>query len=274
MAVVPFPDPHAQPDPDRWHEAGDPESGGRMSFLEHLDEFRKRLIKTLIAIAVGIGIAFLFIEQIYGFIMRPLQQMLPPGGRLIYTEPTEAFVLYLKIAMLAGIVIAAPAIMLQVWLFVAPALYSNEKKLAIPFVVLTTLGFVGGAAFSHYIVFRTMWIYLASFSNDYMTFMPKIESVFSLYVKMMLAMGLVFQMPSLVFFLARMGVLTARFMIKNFKYAILISFIVAAVITPSGDPLNQSLIAGPMIGLYLISIAIAWMFGKRRPQAGEPSISP
>ena len=267
MAVVPFPDPHGQPDRNRWSESDDLESGAKMSFLEHLDEFRKRLINSLIAVAVGIGISFFFIDRIYGFIMRPLQRMLPPGGHLIYTEPTEAFVLYLKIALLAGIVIAAPAIMLQVWLFTAPALYANEKKFAIPFIVLTTVGFIGGAAFSHYVVFRAMWAYLASFSNDYMTFMPKIESVFALYVKMMLAMGLVFQMPTLVFFLARMGVLTARFMIKNFKYAILINFVVAAVITPSGDPLNQALIAGPMCGLYLISIVIAWMVGKRRALA-------
>lgn len=269
MAVVPFPDPQHQHERTRWNEPDDRDAGGKMSFLEHLDEFRRRLINSLIAIGVGMGLSFFFIDRIYAFIMRPLQQMLPPGGHLIYTEPTEAFMLYLKIALLAGIVLAAPAIMLQVWLFIAPGLYAHEKKLAIPFIVLTSAGFVVGAWFSHRVLFRAMWLYLASFSNDYMIFMPKIESVFALYVKMMIAMGLVFQMPALVYFLARMGVLTARFMLRNFKYAILVSFIVAALITPSADPLNQTLVAGPMCGLYLLSILIAWIFGKPRPAAAN-----
>ena len=263
MAVVPFPD--HQP-PDRWDE-GDSESGGKMSFLEHLDEFRKRLIRSLVAVVVGMGIAFLFLNPIWEFIMVPLTELLPAGAQLVYIEPAEAFLNNLKIALLAGIVIAAPAVMFQVWRFIAPGLYRNEKKFAIPFIVLTTVGFLAGAAFSHYVVFPLMWVYFAGFQNQYMTFTPRLASVFSFYFRMILAMGLVFQMPSLVFFMARMGLVTARFLVKNLKYAVLANFVIAAVITPGGDPMAQALIAGPMCLLYLLSIGIAWAFAKRRAPA-------
>ena len=269
MALVPFPGPHSgavqlPPDDD------DDSPGGKMSFLEHLDELRKRLMYSAIALAVGVAISFTFIDRVFRFIMQPLQRMLPAGGKLIYTEPTEAFVLYMKIALLTGVIIAAPVIMWQVWLFIAPGLYQKEKRFAIPFVLLSSIGFVLGAAFTHYLLFPWMWVFLASFgsSSDYLMFAPKIESVFSLYTKMLLGMGLVFQMPSVVFFLAKMGVVTARFLVRNIKYAILIIFVLAAVLTPSGDMLTQTLFAAPMIGLYFISIVIAWIFGKKTPKRG------
>jgi sec-independent protein translocase protein TatC len=244
--------------------------GGKMSFLEHLDELRRRIIVAAIAICAGFLVAFAFVKQIYSFIMRPLVAMLPAGSKLIYTEPTEAFVLYLKMALLAGIILAAPVVLWQLWLFVAPGLYAREKKLVIPFVVLGSIGFVLGAAFSHYLLFPWTWAFLASFGNEYTMFAPKIEPVFSLYSKMMLGMGVVFQMPTVVYFLARIGLVTPRFLLRNFKYAILIIFIVAAVITPTGDMLTQTLFATPMIGLYIISIVIAWVFGKKRePKPAE-----
>jgi sec-independent protein translocase protein TatC len=275
MAVVNFPDPQSGQDrslvqdrSERWSSDDEQNlAGSKMSFLEHLDELRKRLVYSAIALVGGVAISFAFIGRIFEFIMRPLQQALPAGGKLLYTEPTEAFVLYLQIGLLAGFIIAAPIIIWQVWLFVAPALYAKEKRYAIPFVLLSSVGFVSGAAFSHYIVFPLMWKFLASFSTDYMIFAPKIDPVFSLYTKMMLAMGLVFQMPSLVYFMARMGVVTARFMARQLKFAVLIIFIVAAVITPSGDMLTQTIVAVPMVGLYLLSIVIAWAFGKPRKPA-------
>ena len=239
-------------------------SGARMSFLDHLDELRKRLVVSAAALGVCFLVSFAFISQLFEFIMRPLQEMLPAGGKLIYTEPTEAFVLYLKIALLAGAVLSAPVILWQLWLFIAPALYAKEKRFAVPFITLATVGFVSGAAFSHYILFPWMWRFLASFSTDYMMFAPKIEPVFSLYAKMMLGMGLVFQMPSVVFFLAKMGIVSARFLVKNLKFAILIIIVLAALITPTGDIVTQLIFAAPMLGLYLISIVIAWIFGKRR----------
>ena len=235
-----------------------------MTFLEHLDELRRRLVISAAAIGVGCAIAFTFVGQIYTFIMHPLGLLLPKGSNFIYTEPTEAFVLYLKMSLLAGFILAMPVVLLQVWLFVAPGLYAREKRLAIPFIVLATVGFVGGVAFSHYIAFPWMWRFLGSFANQDLVFAPKIQPVFSLYVKMALGMGAVFQMPAIVYFLARLGIVTAGFLLRKFKYAVLIIFIAAAVITPSGDPVTQLILAGPMTGLYIISIFIAWVFGRKR----------
>ena len=290
MALVPFPgqsgkpSPHdLDPDPDFRTEGNrilrrDPYADDRdeeeddgeakMSFLEHLDELRKRIIYSAISIGVGFAISFLFIQRLFDFVMKPLAAGLPAGQHLIYTEPTEAFVLYIQIAAIAGLVLALPLVMAQVWLFIAPGLYAHEKKMAIPFIVMSTVFFVMGAAFSHYVVFPLTWKFFISFTSDYLTFMPRIEPAFALYIKMILAFGLVFQMPTIVLFLARMGVLTAGFMWKHTKYAILIIFIVAAVITPSGDMFTQTAMATPMIGLYLFSILLAWLFGKKKKDDG------
>src|SRR6266508_351802 len=159
MALVPFPHkaPPSVPDDDLLDrddvDGNDEDAAGKMSFLDHLDELRRRIIWAGVAIFVGVIIAFVFIGDIFNFIMKPLQAMLPPGGTLVYTEPSEAFMLNIKIALIAGLIIASPAVFAQLWLFIAPGLYSHEKKWAIPFVILSSLGFVGGAAFSHYVVF-------------------------------------------------------------------------------------------------------------------------
>jgi sec-independent protein translocase protein TatC len=196
--------------------------------------------------------------------MKPLAAGLPAGQHLVYTEPTEAFILYIEIAGITGLLIALPLVMTQVWLFIAPGLYAHEKRMAIPFILMSSLFFIGGAAFSHFVVFPLTWRFFVSFTSDYLTFMPRIEPAFSLYIKMILAFGLVFQMPTIVLFLARMGVVTARFLWKHTKYAILIIFIVAAVVTPSADAFTQTAMAAPMIGLYLFSIVLAWIFGKKK----------
>ena len=262
MALVPVPDPSAddqefqQPDEPTEFEAG------KMSFLEHLDELRKRLIVAVAALVVGFLICFAFIGPIFDFIMRPLQEILPEGGRLVYTEPTEAFFLYIKIAALAGLMLATPVVLSQLWLFVTPGLYSHEKRLAVPFVILATGFFLGGALFSHFFLFPVAWTFFAGFASDYMEFMPRIQPAFSLYVRLILACGVVFQMPTLVYFLARVGVVTASFLSRNIKYAILLIFIFAAVLTPTGDPVTLSLMAAPMIALYGLSIGIAWVFGR------------
>jgi sec-independent protein translocase protein TatC len=262
MPLIPFP----RIDRDSADE-GEGAPGARMSFLEHLEELRKRLIVCLATLAVGFLAAFLFIDRIYAFVMRPLAAALPRGAHMQYTEPTEAFVLYLKMALLAGIVLSAPVIIWQLWLFIAPGLYSKEKRFAVPFIVMGSVFFVLGAMFSHYMLFPWTWRFLASFSTDWVVFQPKIEPTFSLYSKMLLGMGLVFQMPTIVFFLAKMGLVTAGFLLRNFKYAFLLIFIAAAVITPTGDMLTQTLFATPMVALYLLSIIIAWIFGKKRVKA-------
>ena len=272
MALVPFPQKSASsaPDDDPDWEDEEPESEkGKMSFLDHLDELRRRIIYAVIAIVIGFLISCLFLNQLFAFIVDPMKAALPDGQKLIFTEPTEALMLYLKMAVLAGLLIASPGVMTQVWLFVAPGLYSNEKKLAIPFVAMSSFFFVAGAAFAHYVVFPLTWKFFQSFAGDNLTFMPRIEPAFGLYVKLLLVFGLIFQMPTLVLFLARMGVITARFLIRNMKYAILIMFIVGAVLSPGTDPVGQVLMAGPMFVLYLISIVLAWIFGKKRTKLVE-----
>jgi len=271
MALVPFPGTKSgayQLPPD---EDDDGSPAGKMSFLEHLDELRKRLVRSCIAVAVGILVTFYWIQPIFNFILAPTRKALPPGVKLIYTQPGEAFSLYITVALIAGVVVAAPYIMLQVWFFIAPGLYTNEKRMAYPFVFFTSVGFAAGAAFNHYVSFPFMMAFFASFNTPDLAFMPKLEDVFGLYSKMLIGMGLVFQMPTVVYFLAKMKLVTARFLAGHFKYAFLIIFIAAAVITPTGDMMTQAIFAAPMVGLYLLSIVIAWVVGPKRRQDSEVS---
>ena len=274
MALVPFPSKASKaaasdPDPDWDDDDSSPDGGGKMSFLEHLDELRKRIVWALIGVVIGFSIAIFFYQELWLFVMEPMQLLLGPGQKLIYTDPTEQLMLYVKICVIAGILIGSPLVMTQVWLFISPGLYAHEKKAAIPFVVMSSAFFIGGAAFAHYLVFPLTWRFLSSFSNDVVTFMPRVEPAFSLYMKLILTFGVIFQMPTLVLFLAKLGLISARFLIKNMKYAILIMFIVGAVLSPGTDPVGQIAMAGPMFLLYLLSILLAWAFGKKRQPREE-----
>ena len=267
MALVPFPGPQhkgaygiAPEEPE--HEV-EPLAEGQMSFLEHLDELRRRILRSCIAIAIGVVVTFAFIQPIFDFLLAPTRRALPRGVKLIYTQPGEAFSLYVTVALIAGVVVAAPFISYQVWMFIAPGLYANEKKMAYPFVALTTLGFMLGAAFNHYVAFGFMMAFFGSFNSADLAFMPRLEDVFGLYTKMLIGLGIVFQLPTIVFFLAKMKLVTARFLATNLKYAILLIFVVAAVITPSGDMMTQTVFAAPMLALYLVSILIAWGVNPR-----------
>jgi sec-independent protein translocase protein TatC len=273
MALVRFPgtSPAASPDRDpddstdiELTDADELEAGGKMSFLEHLDELRKRLIAAVIALVVGCIVSFVFIGDIFDFIIGPLKAMLSNGGTFIATEPAEIFMLYIKVGALCGLCVAMPFILWQLWLFVAPGLYSHEKKFAIPFVLFSSIFFFAGAFFSHYIAFPYTWKFFLSFESDLVRFMPKLGPTFSLYVKMLLGFGAIFQMPVLVLALARMGVVTAGFLLRHTKYAVLIIFILGAVLSPGGDIPSQLMMAGPMLVLYAFSIVIAWIFGKRK----------
>src|SRR5260370_10862596 len=236
-----------------------------MSFWERLDEVRKRLIYIIYGLIAGCALAYLFIERIFNFIMRPLQQMLGPGSYLQSTDGPEPFMLYVKIGFLAGIFISSPWILWQVWKFVAPGLYTHEKKFAIPFVILSTGCFVAGGLFSHFVAFPWTWIFFNSFSTDYMKFVPKVDEAFSLYTKMLLGFGVTFEMPTLVFFLARMGVVTGGFLLKYFKYAVLIITIIAAVVSPGTEAIPTIFFALPIPPLHLITSSIASLFSNAKP---------
>jgi sec-independent protein translocase protein TatC len=272
MALVPFPGA-AAPEPDdddRNLTLPDPDAvddgSAKMSFLDHLDELRKRLIMCVYGLVGGCVVAFIFVDQTQTFIMKPLQAVLPHGERFVFQQGFEPFMLMMKIGALTGLLVASPFVMYQLWLFIAPGLYSHEKRFAIPFVLFSSTFFLLGAAFSHYLAFPWTWKFFLSWENDYMKFLPSIDPVFSLYVKMMLGFGLIFQMPTLVFFLARMGLVTAGMLARHTKYAVLAIFIIAAVVSPGTDVVSQCLMAGPMLGLYGFSILVAWVFAKRNTE--------
>ena len=277
MALVPFPNKASKAtaddeEPDWDDHEPDDEAGGKMSFLDHLDELRRRIIYSLVAVLVGFGIAFFWLDDIFTFIFKPMQAVLPPGQNMIYTEPGEQFFLMFKIGLMAGLILASPLVFSQIWLFIAPGLYKHEKKLALPFVLMGTVLFVGGAAFSHYGVFPVIWKFFATSSIDFVTFTPRIEPAFAWYLRLMLGIGITFQLPTLVLFLAKMGLITPRFMIKNFKYAVIIITIVAAVMSPDPGGVGMLMMGLPVIILYILSIGLAWLFGKKRKQPNaEPA---
>jgi len=240
-----------------------------MGFLEHLEELRVRLIRCCIAIGIGMVVAFAFVDRLVDALLASIERALPAGTSLVFIKPPEGFALWLNVALVAGLLVAAPLVMYQVWRFIAPALYANEKKFAIPFVALTSLGSVSGALFSHYLLFPSTMRFFATFSSPRMRFMPGVEDTIDLYLKMMLGMMVVFQIPTVVFFLAKMRMVTARFLWRNTEYAILGIAILSAVLTPSTDPWNQIAFALPMVALYLFSIGLAWLVAPRG--TSEPS---
>ncbi len=266
MALVPF----ASRQSTRARDAS-PFDGllGDFSLLDRLDDFRRRLIRCALAVCVGVGLGFGFINHVIDFILAPTRRSLPAGSKLIYTQPGEAFGLTVQIAILVGVLAALPYIMFQCWKLVAPILPRAAKRFALPFAFFTTLGFVLGAAFTHFVAFRYMMMFFASFNTPDLVFYPKLSDVFDLYTKMVLGMGVVFQMPTVVFFLAKARLISARFLLRKFKYAFLLIFVAAAVITPTGDMVTQTIFAAPMLALYLVSIIVAWAFGGTRVAADD-----
>ncbi len=234
-----------------------------MTFLEHLDDLRKRIVYSLIALLVAVIPAYMFSKDIFKILARPVTQSLPQGTRLAVTTLPAAFMVYIKVSFLAAIFFTSPFIFYQLWKFVAPGLYQKEKKYVIPFVFLTTFFFILGALFGYFVLFPFACRFFLTIGSD---FQPVItaDKYFSLALHLLLGISLVFELPTLVFFLSRMGLVTAGWMIKNIKYAVLVIFIIAAIITPTPDFINQTILAGPMLGLYGLSILIALFAGKKR----------
>jgi len=232
-----------------------------MSLLEHLEELRKRIIYSLIAVGVGFLAAWHYSETIYQLMERPIitaleQNHLPT--KLVYLNPTEPFNIYLKIGLIAGIFVSCPVVLYQVWMFISPGLYRKEKKYVVPFMVSTITLFVCGGLFGYKIVYPAALNFLINFGKQFQP-MITIGEYTSLFLSIILGMGLIFEMPILVFFLSLMGIISAGFMLKNFRYSILVIFIVAAIVTPTTDILNMCIFAAPMIALYAVSIGVAWL---------------
>ncbi len=237
-----------------------------MGFLDHLEELRRRLIWSIVYIAGGFGVCYWFHEEIYNMMQKPIFTALKAHGldqKLVYLNPTEPFNMYLKVALIAGIFVASPLILYQLWLFIAPGLYRNERRYVAPFLFSTVFLFVSGGVFGYYMVYPAALDFLIGYGAQFAP-MITISEYTNLFMTIILGLGIVFEMPILVFFLALMGVVSARWMWRNLRYSILVIFIIAAIITPTTDILNMCIFAAPMIVLYLGSIGIAYLVHPSR----------
>jgi sec-independent protein translocase protein TatC len=251
------------------NEEREPESMPTMGFLDHLEELRRRIIYSVAAVAVGFFACWWKVERIYDVMQRPIMEALRSNGlaeKLVYLNPTEPFNLYLKIAALAGLFLTSPFVLYQVWMFISPGLYRNEKRYVVPFMVSTIALFSAGGIFGYQIVYPQALNFLIRFGKQFQP-MITIKEYTDLFLAIILGMGLIFEMPILVFFLALMGIISAGWMWKNFRYSILVIFIIAAIVTPTTDILNMCIFAAPMIALYALSIGVAWLVHPKTRRA-------
>jgi sec-independent protein translocase protein TatC len=237
----------------------------KLPFTAHLEELRKRLIICFIAIGVGFVISFGFKERLFKILVHPLVKVMKEGETLIYTGLPEAFFTYLKVAFLTGILVASPIILYQFWMFVAPGLYKKERRLMGPIVLLSSIFFLGGALFGYFVVFPWGFKFFLGFATDTIRPLPSMREYFGFSAKLLLAFGLVFELPLVLTFLARLGIVSVDFLKKNRKYAILLFFTGAAILTPP-DVITQVMMALPLMVLYEISILGAKFFGRKKPQ--------
>jgi sec-independent protein translocase protein TatC len=240
----------------------------KIPFTAHLEELRRRLIVCFIAVGIGFVLSYGFKEKLFQVLTHPLIGVMQPGDKLIFTGLPEAFFTYLKVSFLAGIILATPILFFQFWMFVAPGLYEKEKRLMIPIVSLSTVFFVGGAFFGYFIVFPYGFKFFLGFASDIIKPLPSMREYLSFASTLLLAFGLVFELPLVITFLAKLGMVSVPFLKKNRKYAILLFFIVAAILTPP-DVVTQIMMALPLIVLYEISIIGAKIFGKKDPEKSE-----
>ncbi len=234
----------------------------KIPFTEHLEELRKRLIICFTAVGIGFVLSYGFKEKLFQILTRPLIRVMQTGDKLIFTGLPEAFFTYLKVAFLSGIILAAPVIFYQFWMFVAPGLYDKEKRLMAPIVFLSTFFFVGGAFFGYFIVFPYGFKFFLGFASEIIRPLPSMREYLGFASKLLLAFGLVFELPLIITFLARLGIVSVSFLKKNRKYALLLFFVGAAILTPP-DVVTQIMMALPLMVLYEISIIGARIFGKK-----------
>jgi sec-independent protein translocase protein TatC len=237
-----------------------------MSLMEHLDELRKRIVHSAIYLTVGFLAAWVFHDKFVGFIQAPLNRI---GKSLVFTHPMDPLNLDLKVSLVGGAIVASPFILYQVWLFIAPGLYQKERRFVVPFMAATVGLFLAGAGFGYfYVLPGALKILIVDFGHNF-TSMVTIEEYSSFFLSIILGLGISFELPILIFFLALFGIVSPRFLWKNIRYAILAVFIVAAIICPSPDPWTMCIYAIPMLGLYLIGIGVAWWVHPSRRKKKE-----
>lgn len=242
----------------------------KLPLTAHLEELRKRLIYSFLGIGVAFGLSYAYIKEIVEILMHPLVQALPKGSSLVFTAVPEAFFTYFKAALLAGVFFSSPFILYQIWAFVEPGLYEKEKKYVLPYLFISSLFFVAGALFCYFIVFPVVFRFFLSFATESIRPLPAIKEYLTFTLKLLLAFGLLFQWPALILFLARMGVATYPVLSRNRKYAVLIIFVISAVVTPP-DLISQLLLAGPLLAMYEGSIWMSKIFGKKE-KTGEGQV--
>ena len=235
----------------------------KLPFTAHLEELRNRLIKCFIAVGVGFVVSYGFKEQLFHILTAPLINVMGADDTMIYTNLPEAFFTFLKAALLSGIMVASPVIIYQFWMFTAPGLYHKEKRLLLPIILLSSIFFVGGALFGYFIVFPWGFRFFLGFATDTIKAMPSMKEYLSFSSKLLLAFGLVFELPLVITFLAKLGLVSVQFLKKNRKYALLLFFAGAAILTPP-DVVTQIMMALPLMVLYEVSILGARIFGKKK----------
>jgi sec-independent protein translocase protein TatC len=241
-----------------------------MSFLEHLEELRQRLLRSVVALLVGFGIGFYFAKNIYAILARPLTETLRALGlsdKLVYTNPVDPFNLYIKLALLAGLFIASPYILWQVWLFISPGLYRHEKRYVWPFVLLTSTLFAAGGYFAYGLAFPAALRFLVGYGNQFQP-MVTINEYWDLAMSIIVAVGLVFELPVVILLLSIFGIVTPRFLWRQVRYAVLITAVLAAAIVPTNDMASIFIVWIPLVGLYILSIGLSWLVQvkKRRDE--------
>jgi sec-independent protein translocase protein TatC len=236
----------------------------RASLIEHLEELRKRLIRCFIAIALGTVLAYAFKERLFEILVRPLVMALDTSrDSMVFTGLPEAFFTYLKVSLIAGIIVSLPVILYEFWMFVAPGLYQRERVVVIPIILVSVVFFAAGASFAYFFVFPVGFKFFLGFASESIRPLPSMKEYLRFASIMLLAFGLSFELPIVITALAWLGVVDVPFLTKNRKYAILIIFIAAAILTPSPDVISQLLLAGPLMVLYEMSIVGARIFGKK-----------
>ena len=238
----------------------------KLPLTAHLQELRKRLILSFIGVGAGFAICYAFAEPIFDLLAIPLLKVMPKGSSLIFTSVAEAFFTYMKVAFIAGLILASPFVLYQVWAFVAPGLYRHEKKYVVPFILAGSFFFAIGISFGYYIAIPVGFKFLLGYATDFIKPMPSMKEYLSFSIKFLLAFGIVFEFPVVLVLLARIGVVNAKMLAKQRKYAILLIFIFAAILTPP-DIISQVILALPLIGLYELSILLSKIFGKKSPPA-------
>ena len=234
-----------------------------MSFLEHLDELRSRLLRCIVAFLVVFAACWYFSGPILRFLLRPLKEQMQGGDDIVFIHITEPFLIYMKASALAAIFLSSPWILYQLWAFVAPGLYRHERMLILPFFGFGTGFFVAGGAFGYYVAIPRAAGWLIALGQDYRAALT-LRSAFQFTSWILLGMGAVFELPILIFFLSRIGIVTPQFLMHHFRTAVVAMAVLAAVITPTGDILTMCIFAGPMVVLYLLGVLVSWLFGKPR----------